>query len=300
LRADQPLAEATRRVLKARLRAVRQCVRPALNEWEKDPEHVHQLRVGTRRAAAALQIFRSRLRRECHKRMRQIVRRLRRAAGAARDWDVFEQDVLAHLEKSPPSHHTGLQFLLGHTRAHRQEAQARLVKKGQGQEKALALCIAQLPTAVRLGRESARLADLARPLLTRLIAKLSEAGRKNLTSYDSLHRVRIAGKRLRYALEVFACCFGRDLADVHYPRVERLQDILGEVNDSRAASRRLEQLRDQLRKCPAIWRPCRPGIDALLRYHQGRLPRLRREFTQWWRDWRKSGGQALMDALACP
>jgi CHAD domain-containing protein len=299
LRADMPLAEAGRRVLRARLAVVRKYLRLAMREPESDVEHVHQLRVGTRRAAAALRIFKRCLRRKTLKQMRKVLRRLRKAAGEAREWDVFQEDLAAHLEKAPHSQQFGLQFLLGHAVSCRHAAQARLLRAGKRQQQTLSALVARMKI-VRPGKKGRSLGDLARPLLTHLTGKLEKAAQEDLNRYEDLHRVRIAGKRLRYALEVFASCFGPELEDTHYPRVERLQEILGQANDSHTASLRLERMRIELRKRPTIWRPCRPGIEALLRYHQRHLPRLRRAFLQWWRDWRKDGAESLLAALSCP
>src|SRR5437870_505346 len=114
LKATTPLAEAARRVLQVRLGVVAKHLPLALFESDKDPEHVHQLRVGTRRAAAALKIFESALKRKACKRGRQVLRQLRRAAGAARDWDVFLNDLAARLEKARPAERPGFDFLIGY------------------------------------------------------------------------------------------------------------------------------------------------------------------------------------------
>src|SRR5215831_7032142 len=89
LAAETPLVDAARRVLSIRLEVVRDWLGLALREPDKDPEHVHQLRVGTRRAGAALEIFAPCLPEKVYDAARRHLRRLRRAAGAARDWDVF-------------------------------------------------------------------------------------------------------------------------------------------------------------------------------------------------------------------
>ena len=57
LGAATPVADAARRVLTLRLEGVRDCLGLALREPGGDPELVHQLRVATRRASAALEIF---------------------------------------------------------------------------------------------------------------------------------------------------------------------------------------------------------------------------------------------------
>src|SRR5438132_5572089 len=89
LKAETPVADAARHTLTLRLEVVREYLPLALHEADKDPEHVHQLRVGTRRARAALDIFALCLPQKAYKSARKLLRRLRRAAGEARDWDVF-------------------------------------------------------------------------------------------------------------------------------------------------------------------------------------------------------------------
>src|SRR5262245_42951131 len=89
LRPDMHQAHAAREVLTARLEVVRHYLPRARTESEQDSEHVHQLRVATRRADAALRIFRSCLAGRTYRAARGRLRAIRRAAGAARDWDVF-------------------------------------------------------------------------------------------------------------------------------------------------------------------------------------------------------------------
>ena len=83
LTADTPLTDAAQRVLVTRLGTVGQVLPRAVQEADRDPEYVHQLRVATRRADAALRIFAHCLPRKVYKRARQRLRRLRQAAGAA-------------------------------------------------------------------------------------------------------------------------------------------------------------------------------------------------------------------------
>ena len=59
----------------------------------------------------------------------------------------------------------------------------------------------------------ATLLILARPLLSNLLHQLEDKASLDLKDYPHLHEVRIAGKRLRYAMEVFASCFGREFRE---------------------------------------------------------------------------------------
>ncbi|MEK6234887.1 MAG: CHAD domain-containing protein, partial [Planctomycetales bacterium] len=53
-----PIGDVARKVLRERLQAVIDFLPRAAYQWQEDVEHVHQLRVSTRRAAAAMRIFR--------------------------------------------------------------------------------------------------------------------------------------------------------------------------------------------------------------------------------------------------
>jgi CHAD domain-containing protein len=298
LHADTPLADAARHALTVRLEVVREYLPKALHEPDKDPEHVHQLRVGTRRAGAALRIFAVCLPDKVCKKARRRLRRIRRAAGAARDWDVFLM-TLAGWPVRSERQRTGFDFLAGYALGQRLAAQAHLQEIGADEPYAFDRLLAETVAAVEGPTDGPEtLADLARPLLSDRLRDLDEAAARDLNDYGNLHQVRIAGKRLRYAMEVFADCFTHRFRDELYPAVEEMQEILGAANDSHVADQRLGVLRDKVRASRvADWKRFRPGLDGLLRYHRQRLPKERRRFLAWWERWRKSGSEDLLSGL---
>jgi CHAD domain-containing protein len=301
LTADTPPADAARRVLTVRLELVRDCLPPALFEAEEDPEHVHQLRVATRRARAALDIFADCLPAKVHKRAKRKLRDLRRAAGEARDWDVFLLALAERQRKPAARQRPGLDFLAGHALSQRLVAQERLVEAGDGQPFAFDRLLADTVAAVHKPHDDSAgrdLIDLARPTLGGLLKELEDAAERDLSDYAQLHRVRIAGKRLRYAMEVFADCFEPAFKDDLYPAVEQMQEVLGNANDSHVAAGRLAELRDRARALLGDQaKRVLPGIAALLRYHEERLPKEREHFETWWARWRETGGEAAFAAL---
>src|SRR5437867_308777 len=103
LTAATPLRTATRSVLAERIRAVKHFLRLVANRPREYPEHVHQLRVGTRRLAAALSVLKPCLDHELQRRLRRATRRLRRAAGTVRDLDVQRQMLAKRLPASVPA-----------------------------------------------------------------------------------------------------------------------------------------------------------------------------------------------------
>ena len=298
LAADVPLVEAARHVLAVRLRVVGEALPRAVHEADRDPEHVHQLRVATRRADAALRIFAGCLPRKAYKGARKRLRRIRRAAGAARDWDVFLIALRERAAGQPAKEQAGLDLLTGYALGQRAAAQAQLEAVGQEQGPRFEGFVARTLEAIRPppeGECAATLIEHARPLLSGLLFNLEQAAAGNLDDYAQLHQVRIAGKRLRYAMEVFAPCFDGSFREQLYPLVEEMQEILGRANDSHVAEARLTALRDRLRRsAPREWKRYQPAVAGLLRFHQRRLPQERRRFLQWWGDWRKSGAEALL------
>ncbi|MGH7225036.1 MAG: CHAD domain-containing protein, partial [Gemmataceae bacterium] len=238
LKPNTPVVEAARHVLLARLQVVKDYLPRAAQESDDDIEYVHQLRVGTRRADAALRIFADCLPKKIQRKARRRLKDLRRAAGAARDWDVFILDLLDREQKADAKHRGGVDFLIGYAQGQRAAAHAELEsvyhKEGPRFESFQIRAI----DAVRPSDDSAAptvLVDLARPLLFERLKELEQAALADLNEYGQLHQVRIAGKRLRYAMEVLADCFDPTFRESIYPRVEEMQDILGRANDSHVA-----------------------------------------------------------------
>jgi CHAD domain-containing protein len=301
LRADMPVGKAARQVLIARLVPVRDRLLLAVENADDDPEHVHQLRVSTRRAGAALRIFASCLPVRVYDKVRRKLRKVRRAAGAARDWDVFLQALALRQRKAAALQQPGLDVLLGIAQGQRMAAQQILVQATQDPRLNLDALIAAVVSALRAPHNvptEYSLRDLAVPLLVEHLRLLDDAVQGNLQNYEHLHRVRICGKRLRYAMEVFAGCFESSFQDKYYPAVEEMQDVLGQANDSHVAGIRLQGIRARIQATqPAQWDRYRPAIEALLRYHQRTLPQKRRLFLTWWRDWHQSGAEEAFAQL---
>ena len=89
IRPDDSVCHAARLSLEARFMAVVHHLPCAAYHFEQDAEHVHRLRVSTRRAMAALQLYRDFLPRKRARWMKKQLKKVRRAAGEARDLDVL-------------------------------------------------------------------------------------------------------------------------------------------------------------------------------------------------------------------
>jgi CHAD domain-containing protein len=287
---SMPAADAAAVTLAARFEVVRHFLPLAVEKPHENPEYIHQLRVGTRRAAAALRIFGEFLPRKHARAARRSLRKLRRAAGAARDWDVFMMGLTHAGALKGPTGRAALDFLAGYAMGERSAAQVELVQAAAKEgpdfvEESLAL-----PGRVQHGSDpvAARFGDLAATQFGELLRAFNDAATAKSTDPAQMHRLRILGKRLRYALEVFAGCFPLEFKDAVYPRLERLQEILGGVQDAAVGVEQLQSLRDRLKKSGSLLFPrIGKGLEAYLRAVRSKLPASRKAFQTWLKDWTK-------------
>jgi CHAD domain-containing protein len=287
-----PVEAAARRVLTMRLEAVRSLWRPAVEAAAQDVEHVHQLRVATRRCRAALDLFAGVLPDKVYERLRRLLRNIRRAAGPARDADVIFLDLAARLKKATSRTTPGLHWVAGQIAARRTLAQERL----QARHTELARELRQAMGDLRSGRHGAdrngqpsRLIELAGDRILALFVAVETAGRGNLDQ-EQLHALRIEGKRLRYAMEVFGDCFAPAFRESLYPLVESMQEHLGEVNDAHVALTTLDAMRTMAQAYyPQHWPSWQPGVNSLRSGERQRLKRERQRFERFWASWQKQG-----------
>ncbi len=201
----------------------------------EDVEYVHQLRVASRRAVAALDVFWDLLPSK-RKWLRKQLKHVRRAAGEVRDHDV----MLARLTGDDRPVAGGI---IAHVRDLRLAAQAPLMEiERRLSEKGWKQRIADLCAAVRWrlpGRQPS-FAKAARSRLRGVLMAFLRASRADLSDLQAVHRFRIAGKRLRYAMEVLAGAMPKGFRKRLYPQIEALQERLGAINDHATAARRFE------------------------------------------------------------
>jgi CHAD domain-containing protein/uncharacterized protein Yka (UPF0111/DUF47 family) len=262
-----------------RLAAVRHYLALAAEKAEEDVEYVHQLRVWSRRAAAALALYEEWLPRRRFRWLKKQLKRVRRAANDARD-----SDVLIHRLRTKESGH-GVKPWLDEVRLERDEAQKALVAVHDRlrQDRRFAQRIAQLLRRVRFrgggkaGAANARFGDWARGRLGPVVGRFFAAIPSDRADPAALHRFRVRGKELRYAMEVLAGAFPESFRTRLYPAVEALQNRLGEINDLATAAARLEHKLQTPGGSAhsASWR-------QLLAAEREQLGQARRQFWEWW------------------
>jgi CHAD domain-containing protein len=205
------------------------------------PEAVHQSRVALRRLRSVLRVFRSATDgpdlRSLDARLREVLGVL----GPARDWDVFLAGIGAELDAAFAGD-ARVAALLRAAEARRRAAYDGAIAMVAGPGWRLLLLDALGVLLARPWRGGAAEAldapvrDFGRAILDRRWSRMRRAGAEFRTlSAEQLHELRLDGKRLRYAAEVFAPLFDRRRARRFLRRVAVLQDGLGVANDAAVA-----------------------------------------------------------------
>ncbi len=101
-----------------------------------------------------------------------------------------------------------------------------------------------------------------------------------------LHNMRIASKRLRYTLEIFAPCFsGKEFEKVS-SQVKTVQEQIGEIHDRDVRGPLLQAFLDS----HAAHRPeIRTGLERLIESQQAERAALYQKFLAYWNKLQKQG-----------
>ncbi len=273
---EMPVADAAAVTLAARFEIVRHFLPLAVEKSQEDSEYVHQLRVGTRRAGAALRAFSDCLPRKHLKSAKRSLRLIRRAAGGARDWDVFMLTLSKSKALISANCRPAFDFLAGFAIGERFAAQARLSEAATAAAPAFVEESTLLPARtheVKSDNPPANFGELATAQLGRFLSEYDQAVAADPREPAELHRLRIMGKHVRYALEIFSGCFPAVFRESVYPAVEHLQELLGDIQDAAVGIERLVALRDRIKhSIPDEWPRLRKGIEAQIKSLRRKSP----------------------------
>ena len=269
----------------------------------RDSEELHDMRVAVRRMRAAVQLYRPYLPREHATYLRKGLRRLGRALGPARDYDVmlanlanYRAEVLAQSQES-------LEPLVQRWQEQRGRAREAMLeylerKRYRVLKQRIRAFIdptgAQAAAAGENGAAAATLSALHEPLVFAEVPGLLTSRYEKILAYgpslhgasiERLHALRIDCKRLRYALEFLRealCAEAKDAID----DLKEAQDHLGEMNDAYVASKVLHKLWEKRQRatdesvCPPA---TLEALGAYLAYCEDRARTQAQSFADIWK-----------------
>ncbi len=274
---ERPVSEFARRACEQRLRTVWQYAPLAAKDWQEDIEYVHQLRIATRRARAALEIFGDLLSKSERRWMQRRLRELRRAAGEARDLDVLGQRLAKLAEQQSDSSTSDIAEQIAADRRAAQKPLVAAYKKAQRKgfkKRSRSLC-----KSVRWRGALAEptFAAAGRLLLSPLADEFFAAAEANLTDVEALHQMRICGKRVRYAMELLAGAFDDSFRCELYPTFAEVQEKLGTINDHATA---IARFRDWCERVD--YNGSRAELADLITLEEQQLQVECSKFREWW------------------
>jgi len=235
-----PVARTASNVLRAILQDCLEKVPEARSGDSK--KGIHDLRVAVKRFREAFRLFRPVLRKKTFRKHREWIEDLNDALGEVRDRDV----ALVQLRKltaglaEPPSSVVGLQARLESERLGSAHALGAMLDRLrlEGVPAQLAARIESLELEAASGQPTYEFArERVRERLLDVRARWT-AARQEATP-ESLHRVRIGNKRLRYAIEPFSRMLGKEVRRL-YRSASRFHDVLGDLHDADSMAVMLE------------------------------------------------------------
>jgi CHAD domain-containing protein len=268
---------------------------------EADADAIHDIRVAMRRLSRCLRVFAPFYPQGSWKKIRRRIASLLTAAGAVRDCDIAIElvgrsgvarpgAILAPLAATRRK--AGRELLLeirrwkrhDYTTHWRSRLELSPARNGLASRRRAAQP-AWNPRASATANARRQLPGIMRAYFAQVRQLLAA----NPVPAE-LHAIRLATKRIRYTLELFRPCYGRGF-DLRLATLQRLQQLLGEVNDCAAAERLIESL--------VLPSPARKRVQTFLRRRaSAKAVALRREWRgnfdapgreHWWLQYLATG-----------
>jgi CHAD domain-containing protein len=284
-----PAGEGIRLVLRTRFEEMYALQATAL-DWS-DPEGVHSMRVASRRLRSALRDFTPYLRKSALRTSQKEIRSLADLLGEVRDQDV----AIMALEKTAAHVPKEVSAAVEHFIARKKETrdQARVKLKSalrKNQLRALrSKFLSSVESATLIPKNSTQTyLRMARSVILERLRELEKLSGSLYRPFDvePLHDMRIAAKRLRYAIELFQDCWGRTLK-AYAKRVARMQTALGELHDCDVW---VEIVGEEMLKARKVKQMDQAdGSEWLLNHFLRQRAKYLRQAFALWREWEKDG-----------
>ncbi|MBN1556319.1 MAG: CHAD domain-containing protein [Phycisphaerae bacterium] len=275
-----------------------------------DMEYVHKMRVAGRRLRTGMGVLKECLPPDRRKEWRGVVEKVARSLGPVRDLDVQIEFVSDFARTNPDEIlQPGLAYFLRQLQTRRvglqddvRQAVKRLRKDPMLRE--LRKHLGKLRRAGRAefeqrfaGGYSDEARHIAREKILRRLQKFLayEAWVSDASAGEELHRMRIAAKRLRYAMEIFDP-FWRGRLEGFTRRIKEFQQSLGEFHDCDVWIETLPSILEERREVVPgeTYERLAPGLQALL---EDRRTRREEVYNTFLREYRARQAEGFWESL---
>ena len=205
-------------------------------DWS-DPEGVHSMRVASRRLRSAIRDFTPYLRKRALASVLKELKDIADALGEVRDQDVAIMALEKMVSHAPAEFSPALKQFIDTKREirdrSREELQATLEQTQLKQLETDFIASVDAATVIRdQSKPQITFQEMSRVVILGRLKELEKlsSGLFQPAEIETLHDMRIAAKRLRYAVELFQQCWRRSIAG-YAKRTARIQTALGDVHD---------------------------------------------------------------------
>jgi len=206
----------------------------------RDIEAIHRMRVASRRLATGLDVFRPCLPKKKFKAWRDEIRKVTYALGNARNLDIqIEQLTDLYGDTLEATYKPGYNRLLLRLKQSRSKAQKKVNKTAFKLKESQSL--EEMIVWFEKRRQTEPFTEPYPPAIQQKAYRSIAAALEDFLMHsdfiasdadsDKLHAMRIAGKRLRYTMEIFAPLYGGDL-EPFIVAMKEIQDTLGAFHDA--------------------------------------------------------------------
>ena len=235
----------------------------------RNAESVHDLRVAIRRFSQVLRVFKPCFRGKEVRKIRRELKQMMDLAGEVRNCDI----AFKMISKAHRSDATGLRPKLEDLRREGERVLVAFLKRWADRQSSLKWrgALANAATANGDASSKAPIARTAHRMLPRMAQEFFERGNEaagTKTAPRELHHFRIASKKFRYTLELFASVYGPSL-ESSLERIRRTQELLGDINDCDTVRNLLSRYKQ---------------ADRLMSWLKKRQRRRIEEFRRYWTD----------------
>lgn len=238
IRPEQSAAEALRETITETLANIRVNESGIIEDF--DTEFLHDYRVGLRSIRGMLNQLKGVFPPDMERRLSRGFSDMARRTNLMRDLDVFLLKEPEFKNKLPENLHPGLEHFFGRLQAQRKREHAKLCRhlKSSAYDAALRRIAQDLKApgtaeALSQGEDEPVIDSLAKKRIGKQFSKIRRLSGKlhSDTTDDSVHRLRIQCKKLRYLLEVFSPLLDPATVSGFVKNMRRLQNELGDFND---------------------------------------------------------------------
>jgi CHAD domain-containing protein len=208
---------------------------------EKNTEAVHDMRTAALRIRTLLKLHKEHLPKKGFQERRRDLKRLIDVMGPVREMEVSQQELAKLAQNALQKDRIALNWLIAQQENQRVVFCTAMKKEiramqGSGFWKELAQFVEDLPLTKRKAdisaeaitlRQSGR--DVIPPLLASFLAEI-ELTCENENHPEILHAMRLQGKRLRYAMEMYLPAYGSSFVQ-HFDSVKDVLSAMGRIHD---------------------------------------------------------------------